>query len=600
MNIIMHNEYIENLVKYFENGREAIVKTNIVSVRMLVLAMPVLALVIQNGLFLIGRGCSCYPMWISFISCSILMLYLHWKRMISFWGVIACGLLLTCFTFSYYDRDSEVYHFPMQFLLRDGWNPIFDSSIQKFNAIVDSGSLSVYHSLFLPKTTALCGALVAKATGLWIADSFLGYMLLFSLWKTSFLFAGRIWNCQKMSCLLFATIITFTTKLTTLLCGQVDYLMYASMMIAVFSLFLYIFKLQIHDLFLAIVASIICSTVKTTGLINMVVLWITCGMYMWKKKDIYIAFFVVLLFVAWIGMSPLITAWIQYGSPFYPTMTFDPKIATVDITNDFVGNEDGEQMGYLARWVYAWISPKLAINSCSLYYHKKDFHPVFYVAHGVNGFGTGFALLLSCSIVLLALSHKNMVTCMCLYIFFTMIFYPLKYIGYGRYFLQAWVIVPLSFYQFIYHFPLWLNQIPKIRNIMCYCMFFVLLALTIISIMKIGVFQARMMILEGQRQKILSQIKNDGTVFVLPKNSRRTYTLSKRLVCEKIPFEFSQKEIGKIEEDTFFPEYKKYYMEKWKIYNDYPVDNKFSNIFLFKWNDTIKNFPHPLFYYKSI
>ena len=103
------------------------------------------------------------------------------------------------------------------------------------------------------------------------------------------------------------------------------------------------------------------------------------------------------------------------------------------------------------------------------------------------------------------------------------------------------------------------------------------------------------MIVEGHRQSILSQMKNKGTVFVLPKNSKRKYTLSKRLACESVPNEFSLKEIGKIDEDTLFPEFKKYYMETWGIYNEYPVD-KISYIFTFNWFDILKKIPHPLFY----
>ena len=66
----MQNNHINALKKCFETEREKLIEANIFSVRMMVLAILVLGLVIQCGLFLFGRVCSCYPMWFSFISCS--------------------------------------------------------------------------------------------------------------------------------------------------------------------------------------------------------------------------------------------------------------------------------------------------------------------------------------------------------------------------------------------------------------------------------------------------------------------------------------------------------------------------------------------------
>ena len=594
----MQVNYYSYLKTLLGKKRTLLVDSNIISTRLMILAMPMLGLVIQCLLFLFGHNCSPFPIWISFFCLSLLAFFLHWRCLLKFWVLIGLGLFLTAFTFSYSDYDSEVYHIPMQLLLREGWNPIFDSTIEKFNDIVDASSLSVHHTLFLPKTSALCGALVSQATGLWIADSFLGYMLLFSLLNTSYLFAQRIWNCHRFASLIFAIMITFTTKVTTMLCGQVDYAMYASLLIALLSLALYSLDFKTHDYILAILASVICCTIKTTGLVSCALLWGIFALCYCNRKETYIGILSMALLVILVGMAPLATAWIQYGSPFYPSMTFNPKITPVDITGDFTANADGEKMGYVARIVYAWVSPRLASKACSIYYHQSNFNPVFNVLHGVNGLGTFLNLILCGSILLLILAPKNIVSWICLFILISANFSPLKYIGYARYFPQVWAVIPLGFYQFINHKPSWLGKISRFHHCIDYTLYFILISLSLSSMLKICTYQAGSMIIEGHRQQLLSQIKSDNTIFLLPANTRRGYTLSRRLASEHINFEISQlkMDMEHFEEDTLFPCFKNYYMTTWKCNKEYAVGNGVSSIMRFKWTHIFKYFPHPVLY----
>lgn len=591
---------LQILLEQIRTARKAVKDSDVFSVCLLLLALPMLGMAIQIGLFLFGKTCSPFPMWFSFLVFSTLALLIHWKCLLKFWGLVFLALLFTFFTFSYLEVDAEHYHIPMQLLLRNGWNPVFDSSVEKFHDIVNSSTINIYHTLFLPKTVALCGALVARSTGLWIADSFLGYILLFVLLKTSFVFAKRQWNCHWSVCLLFSLALSLNSKLTLLMEGRIDYHMYSAMMTAILSLVLYLQHRRMHDFVLAILATAICGTIKSTGLVNCVFLWLLFGIYSWKRKETYGGILAVTLLVAWIGMSPLITSWIQYGSPVYPTMTFDPKIALVDITDDFLANVDGEKMGYLARFVYAWISPALAAKACALYYRQESFNPVFHVLGGVGGL-KGLNCLLCFSFILLMLAKKDLVTFSCFFIVLTLVLCPLKYIGFSRYFPQVWAVIPMGIFQFIFNPPDWLREKGILLKLSRYSLIPLLCVLCCSSAANILAFQVRCMIREGIRQDLLTGFRKNDAVVVLPENSKRNYVLSERLLCGAIDHEFSKQTLdwNHIEDDSFFPYIKQYYMGFWQSDHDYPVCNSPSGLIHFKWLDLFQYFPHPLLYRKA-
>ena len=591
---------------------QTIAGSGLFSTSLLLLAMPMFGVFIQIGLFLFGKTCSPYPMWISFLVFSILAALNHWKTLAKFWSLVFLALLLASYTFSDRGNDAELYHIPMQILLRDGWNPVFDSTLQKISAIVDPSKIFVYHTLFLPKTVALCGTLVAQATGLWIASSFLGYLLLFVLFRTSFVFAEKNWNCKKGSCLLFAVAVSFCPQFVTLLDGLVDYHVYSSLMITIFSLVLYLQHRRMHDFILAIAATVICSTIKSTGLINCILLWGMFWLCSWKCRETYWGILAVMLLVAWIGMSPWVTSWIQYGSPFYPLMTFDPRITPVDITDDFFSNADGERMGYLARFVYAWISPKLATKACALYYHKPDFCPDFnlQVTRSVGGFGIFLNLFFCCSLLLLLLARKNLVSFLCLFILATLVSCPVKYIGYERYFPQICAVVPLGIYQFCFSPPAWLKKKDKLKRILHCTLFFVLLLPTISSCLFIAAYQTRNMILESKRQDLLLSYRKDGIVFEIPQNTHKAFALSQRLICGNVDYSFSRQTMDMHNfkfgwhkylhfEDDSFPQFKQYSLDTWDTMLEYEFRNNPASFLHFKWLDIFRFFPHPLFYRKA-
>jgi len=552
-------------------------------------------------------------MWISFLFFSVLALLVHWKVLAEFWGLTFLGLVLSAYTFSYHGTDAELYHIPMQILLREGWNPIFDSSVQKFSEITDTSAFFAYHTLFLPKTVALCGALIAKASGLWIANSFLGYLLLFVLFRTSFVFAEKAWNCGRALRLLFAVSISFHSVLCTMFDGLIDFHVAAALTISLFSIVLYLWHRKTHDLLLAVIATVICGTSKTTGLINCLLLWGLFVLYSWKKKEAYWSVSATAILIVWIGMSPFVTSWIQYGSPFYPLMTFDPRIAPIDITDDFFANADGDLMGRLARFVYAWISPGLAKRACAVYYRKADFNPVFNlnVTQGVGGYGASLNCLFTLSIVLLALAKKNLVSFACLFLLATLVLCPVKYIGYERYFPQAWTIVPLGFYQFCSFPPSWLMKKEKAKRALRCCLYSVLGVYSLLSVAFDLAYQTKCIIIEGKRQSLLTSFQKEGIVFEIPRNTNKGLALSQRLVCGNVNCAFSQQDAdlssfkyGKHRSidmnDPSFLHFKRYYLDLWLDTEEYFLNHNPSSLLRFKWRNIFKHPPHPLFYRRPV
>ena len=489
----------------------------------------------------------------------------------------------------------------MQLLLKEGWNPVFDSTIEKLGNVTDTSTFWDMHTLFLPKTVALCGALVSLASGLWIADTFLGYLLFFVLFRTSYVFAKRTWDCNFFCSILFAAALSIKAKYADyLFSGMIDFHAYSSLVTAFLALFLYYQHHKIHDFVLAILATAICSTIKTTGLINCILLWGLFAVLLWKRKEVYLGILSIMILVAWIGISPLVTSWIQYGSPFYPSMTFDPRTVPINITADFTANGDGEQMGYVARFVYAWVSPALAKKACALYYCKPDFNPIFPLEDGksVNGLRS-MNILLWGSIVLMMLAKKNWTIPACLYILMTLVIYPLKYIGYIRYFPQVWVVIPLGIYQFCFCPSPWLAKRKRLKKVFQYCLLSFLFVLFGFHAVKVLAFQAKYIILEGCRQNLLASIRERDEVFVFPLNSKKRFMLSRRLQCDGIDYEFSQQMLDKdhFEEDILFPCYKQYHMEAWRVREEYPISNNPRSLLqISKWLDVFRLFPHPLFH----
>lgn len=567
--------------------------SEVVPVEVTLMGVVVFASLLASVGFWFGITVGPHCFWLSMVALSIVSALSGWRRFVSFVILISACLGLTMFTFSYVGADAQTYHFPMQYLLHHGWNPVFDSTVEKLRAITGPAQLNVYHTLFLFRFSSLCGAVVASGCNLFSGDGFLGYVLIVSLFSYSLKFARSYWCVGFTYAAVFASAVTFSTKMTSFLAGQVDYSTYASFCLTAFSLCLYIRHQRLSDLFVFSVAAVICVSAKTTGVLSCGVLVAMLTPFVWKRRQFWIAGLIVLVCFLSIESSPLFTAWVQYGSPLYPLHSFDPRVAAIDITHDFTGNADALRMGYVARICYAWISPDVVISFIRWWTGNSSFSPIFTVCGGVAGFGLWFNALLAASLVLLLSSRKNLVSYLCVIVFVTANFAPLKYIGYMRYFPQIWIIVPLAFLNFIAVGPrIALCPVRFIAHgvLTCLLVFFaVLFALRTLA------YEGRMLVLESARQNVLERLSVGGsTVRVAPKDYRFTNVARFRQAGLELVLSDEATDIC-IDEGTSFL-YDCGHPEHYQAFErNFPICNSIGSLLsVFKWGDVIERLPNVL------
>ncbi|MBQ9693515.1 MAG: hypothetical protein IJV69_02015, partial [Kiritimatiellae bacterium] len=393
---------------------------------------------------------------------------------------------------------------------------------------------------------------------------------------------------SKRSSCLFAFSLTCSTKITSFLAGQVDYTAYAALMTAILSLALWVKSMTLRNLITLGVGLIFCMTSKTTGFIcGFLLLGIGC-ISSYRCTKFWFFAICTMGIVLLIGAAPLLTAWIQYGAPFYPSITFDPAIQPIDITSDFIGNSDGEQMGFLARIIYAWFSQTLAIHGCAWFYSQSEFSPEFYVAGGVAGLGTCFRFLFCMSILFLLLSKKNTTFWIALFILISSNLAPLKYIGYNRYFPQMWALPFLALFNFFYAFQInfsntWWHRFRR-------CAFFGVCLFLLPIFLRTLAYQTRQLILESERQTVLQHLK--GQSFKLAPEDN-TFTIRSRLLADAITVNPNATQLDVNQKDILFgkdAETKAHTLRK-----QIPICDTPQQLLTFPWHKLLGNIPKPIF-----
>ena len=520
-----------------------------------------------------------------------------WRRGLAYLALLAVCTVLTMYTFSYVGTDAQCYHFPMQYLLHHGWNPVFDSTVEEFKALTGGAQINLYHALFLPKFGSLCGAIVASAFKLFVADGFLGYVLVTCLFSMSLKFAKRYWSSSLCFCILFAGALTFSTKVTAFLAGHVDYSTYSTFCISAMTLVLHVRDRRLRDLAVFVVSTCICMSSKTTGILCCGVLIVMMTPLLWRRIGYWRALMLVCLCVALVGASPLLTAWVNYGSPFYPSMTFDPNVQIVDITNDFTGNADALSMGYLSRICYAWVSPKLTVAVIRLLHGNPDFSPCFDVAGGVEGLGTWFRILLLASAVLLLVARKNLITWLCVIVFVSSNFAPLKYIGFFRYFLQIWMIFPLAALNFVYttNGKVAMRGMKFLRDAIVVLLSIALGGLAGLTSLRTLAYQGRMVVQERFRQNLISSFSGKKEVIVAKEDYRFTTLQRFRQAGLRLVKADGAEVDTVMQKDSALP----CYDSRPEVYADlnkrFPVCGGVGTLlFKFHWLDVFDNLPHVL------
>lgn len=508
---------------------------------------------------------------------------------LGFVSVMGVCWVLAAWTFPYGNVDYDVYHAPMQRLLISGWNPVFQSMMEDVSLLTADGC-SVWRTLFFAHGCELVCAVVAKGTGLFLADSFLSYFSAYALLVSAYRFAAGEWQGGTFARVLFALVVAFPFAFFVTFMGMIDYALYATLALALLSICNYERGKRMDDLFAAFVGLSFAAIIKANGVylsaIGFVYLFVRYFRFASVRTGVLLSF----LFVCVVSATPYLSAWVQYGSPFYPMHTFDPDIKVFDVNDDFSANADGLAMGYFARIVYAWFSTKLAILGSAWWTGRSNFAPQFYVPGGVAGMKILFKIMMWSAVAALICAKKNRISVLCLVVFLLANLAPLRYIGYGRYFAIIWLIPPLAAYNLM-HAP-----IDRLRPLMppiriCVYVVFSILAVSIFA--KATGHFIRLAALEGMRQKELVKAVGQG-YRIEPKDERRRFIVQERLRnVAGFVYEMNNNAENSAFSDKFLMPGASHDVEK-QLEDEFPVCNTLKDYQKFQWRKAFSNWPKPL------
>lgn len=485
-------------------------------------------MVLQGLLFICGIPCSGWPMSLSFLGMAVGLAVCDRMVLARFIALCCLLLALTAFTFSYTVADALSCHFPMQDLMRNGWNPLCASTPEALAPFERGLSLARSHILFMPKATALCGALVSSATGLFAGDAFIQYAFMAALAVEAYEFARRLLGLSVFPSFLFAFALTSTTKISGIMVGYVDCLVYAEVVVLLLSGALYRHDGNVGDLLLFACSLVLAATTKPNALAVAVIAFFLFASLLWKDCRFWKAIaFAGCVFLV-IGASPYITSTINYASPLYPAHSFSARCLTMDLTADFLCNDDGAMMGRLSRFIYAWISPELAVKACAFSCGKPDFCPEFAVYGGVAGMGGAFRILFLVGIAALIFSKKNIVTLLCVFLMVTTVVTPLKYVGYARYFPWIWAMPFLALFNLAAD-ACRSERFRFLAIVVRVAVFSVAAVVATFVFMRTLAYCGRCFAFESRRQAALEDMRRQSSRWRLDAESVHSFTLVRRL-----------------------------------------------------------------------
>lgn len=546
----------------------------------LLLLNLVLGCFLANVGYLIGCSLLATACITSLAVCALLAVVSD-KRTVVLWLIclISC-LVATLYTFSYVDSDGITVHFPCQALLIDGWNPIKTCLPKDIMALGVDGPRWSSYVAFMPKFTALGGALIARTFSLFVGDSFVGYTLIIALGIVARRFGHHLWpSASRFAVLVFVLSCIGSTQMLSIMSGRIDYTVYAATLILSFSGWLIYERDEHRDYLVFFAAFVIAFSAKALSLaFSLLALFLLVGACA-KRLRVYVMLAFCLLFAVVIGWSPIFTAWI----PLEP----------INITEDFVANADGAKLGWIGRVLYAWFSKFIVVKIGAVLTGNSAFSPDLKCLGGGNleGFGAVFRGLMILSVVALFLSKKNGAFWTCLMLFLLGNAMPTKYIGYSRYCPEIWAVPIIAFYNFAF-----CNNLQTKVTVCCLqkvvIVFFIVFSGPIL--LRVFAMQMRFLALESDRQKAIAELSHidsigepvSGEKFVMCRRLRAGgVKVDKNNINNRIsPY------CGFLIIDGESAEKRDKALQI-----RYPEMYDLRNVIRFPWVDVLANMPHPLF-----
>lgn len=362
-------------------------------------------------------------------------------------GVYAVAVVVAVYDFAYTGWDSAVCHWAQAYAIAGGWNPVLNATEGGIAAVTGGANCSLIHVLCAPKFPHIASAIVCKGMNLFVGIGFVNVVLFVTLFAVMWRFLRRCCGCTSVIAAMAAFLGSMPLELMRqTVQGYVDYCRYTTLLVAVFSYFLWRNERRLRDIVLFFAGLVLAACSKSGALI-----WLIVGCAVTTCLHARsIAFRRVLLCAGLaflvLGFAPYVTEWIHNGSPFYPAHSFDASRKVIDLTADLISpatrNADALKMGWLARVIYAWISPDLAIHACRIWYGDPGFNPIFKTPF-VNGLSTGFAYWLwFCAFACVFIRNRSILMVVVVVVAITLGL-PTKFIGFYRYTPEIAVLPPL-------------------------------------------------------------------------------------------------------------------------------------------------------------
>ncbi len=360
-----------------------------------------------------------------------------WKNLACYVALMGGVWLLTAFSFSYVMIDPAICHFPLAQAMVEGWNPVLEGTTGGFKRYIPE-VCGVEWILAAPKLGGVVSAIVSKGTGLFTAAMFMQFLVFFAAIPCAARFSEVVLGTGRKTGVAFAIAALIPLGVAgRLFCGYADWLKTSATLAMLFCAFTWWQSRRKSDLAAFVVMALVAAASKTQALPAAV---LACIIVFARARSLRL-FFGTLAIALVLNASPFLSQWFRGGSPFYPAHSFLPYVETTDLTRDFTApehfNADFRMMGRIARVCRAWFSEDLAYFASGLWYRRDYFNPI---STGINlaGFGRNFRIWMVLSLLALPFCRKNRGAILFAGAVFALcnVVMPVKYLGYGRYFLE--------------------------------------------------------------------------------------------------------------------------------------------------------------------